>query len=449
MDTHERYIAKKKEVQAQFARLAQQPEHPELSKDTSNLFRGSKRDQARLDVRSLNQVIAINPEARTVDVEGVCTYETLVRETLKYGLAPAIVPELKTITVGGAYAGIGVETASFRYGFMHETVLEADILTGEGTIRTCSLTQNRDLFVGFPNSYGSLGYALRVRLQLFAVKPYVKLERETFLSSEPFVARLRELGVRGRSKVGADIAFIEGTVFAPNRYVVSVGRYCEHAPYVRNIYKVPFYKTIPALAEDYLTVFDYFFRYDPDWFWCSRYLGMENPLVRALVGHKRMRSSHYYRVAAWSGKHPLVSRIRERFWRRESLIQDAEMPSEKALSFIEWFDSIIGMKPYLVAPIQQYSSVVYPLSPITPGKQFMNVGFYAPHKTNKPPLYYTKLIDQKILTMRARKMLYSVTTLSEQEFWTMFAHKPYEELKKKYDPNSVFAGLYEKATRVR
>ena len=37
-----------------------------------------------------------------------------------------------------------------------------------------------NLFYGFPNSYGTLGYALRVKIALVPVKPFVKLTHHGF-----------------------------------------------------------------------------------------------------------------------------------------------------------------------------------------------------------------------------------------------------------------------------
>ena len=64
------------------------------------------------------------------------TYEHLVQATLPYGLMPLCVPQLKTITLGGAVTGLGIESASFRSGLPHESVIEMDILTGAGEILT-------------------------------------------------------------------------------------------------------------------------------------------------------------------------------------------------------------------------------------------------------------------------------------------------------------------------
>ena len=88
-----------------------------LAKPTSNLFRArAKNTVSGLDTSGLTAVIAVDPDARTADVAGMCTYEDLVAATLPDGLAPLVVPQLKTITLGGAVTGLGIESTSFRNG---------------------------------------------------------------------------------------------------------------------------------------------------------------------------------------------------------------------------------------------------------------------------------------------------------------------------------------------
>ncbi|MDH5513014.1 MAG: FAD-binding oxidoreductase, partial [Gammaproteobacteria bacterium] len=148
-----------------------------LGKSTSNLFRDRPVAAShRLDVRDFNEVLHVDPESGQVVVEGMTPYVKLVSECLKYNVMPAVVPQLKSITIGGATAGCGIESSSFRYGLVHETVQEMEILLGDGSIVTCAPeNEYRDLFYGFPNSYGTLGYCLSLRAKTVPVKPYVKL----------------------------------------------------------------------------------------------------------------------------------------------------------------------------------------------------------------------------------------------------------------------------------
>ena len=123
-----------------------------LAKSTSNLFRdrGSGPRQM-LDVSDFHHVLDIDPAEGIVEVEGMTTYAELVDATLAHGLMPAVVPELKSITIGGAVSGVGIESSSFRYGLVHETVSEMDVLLANGEIVTCTAdNEHRDLFFGLP-----------------------------------------------------------------------------------------------------------------------------------------------------------------------------------------------------------------------------------------------------------------------------------------------------------
>jgi len=104
-----------------------------LAKRTSNLFRF--RDQAagprvvELDVAAFSRVLHVDPGSRTAVVGGMTTYEDLVDATLPHGLMPFVVPQLKTITLGGAVTGLGIESTSLRLGMPHESVLAMEIRT--------------------------------------------------------------------------------------------------------------------------------------------------------------------------------------------------------------------------------------------------------------------------------------------------------------------------------
>ena len=126
-----------------------------LAKRTSNLFRPrAAATSPGLDVLAFDGVLNVDPEARTAEVLGMTTYEHLVDATLPFGMMPMCVPQLRTITLGGAVTGLGIESASFRFGTPHESVTEMDILTGAGDVITVSgkpEDPHRDLFFGFAN----------------------------------------------------------------------------------------------------------------------------------------------------------------------------------------------------------------------------------------------------------------------------------------------------------
>ncbi len=77
-----------------------------LRKPTSNLFRSRSAPQGhRLDLSEFAGVRRIDTSAKRALVGGLTTYEDLVAATLQHGLVPLCVPQLKTITLGGAVSG--------------------------------------------------------------------------------------------------------------------------------------------------------------------------------------------------------------------------------------------------------------------------------------------------------------------------------------------------------
>ena len=170
-----------------------------LGKETSNLFRDrAGPERRRLDVREFREVLRVDPAAGIVEAEGMASYETLVAACLPQGVMPAVVPQLKTITLGGAVAGVGIEASSHRYGLVHESVLELEVLTGDGRIVVCRPdNEHADLFYALPNSYGTLGYALRVIVRTAPVKRYVRLEHRPFARGEDCFAATAGNPARG------------------------------------------------------------------------------------------------------------------------------------------------------------------------------------------------------------------------------------------------------------
>src|SRR5512140_1176178 len=215
---HQRRIAT---LAGEIARAGARGERIGLRKSTSNLFRHrSSAGKHFIDVRAFDRVLAIDPQRMTADVEGMITYEALVDETLKYGLLPAVVPQLKTITVGGAVSGLGIESSSFKFGLVHEAIEKMEIFLGDGRLVTCSCRENPDLFFGFPNSYGTLGYALRLTVRLIPAKPFVHLTHTRFSDPQSYFARVAECAE------GA-VDYLDGTIFSPGEMYLTEGEFVD------------------------------------------------------------------------------------------------------------------------------------------------------------------------------------------------------------------------------
>ena len=244
-----------------------------LDKKTSNLFRTRENiKKARLNVKNFNQVITIDKEKLFAEVEGMTTFETLVNETLKYSLLPCVVPQLKMITIGGAISGIGIEASSYKYGLVHETVLEMEVLLGDGRIVKCTPENEfRDLFFGIPNSYGTLGYILKVKIKLIKAKKFVEIIHKNYDDPEKYFKDIKTFCESN------DYDFIDGVVFNEKEMYITLGKFVEDASYSSNYkYMKIYYKSIKKNKKDYLTTIDYIWRWDPDWFWTSKFFLLQN-----------------------------------------------------------------------------------------------------------------------------------------------------------------------------
>jgi FAD/FMN-containing dehydrogenase len=407
-----------------------------LRKSTSNLFRHrSPAGKTFIDVRAFNRVLGIDPQRMTADVEGMITYEALVDETLKYGLLPAVVPQLKTITVGGAVSGLGIESSSFKFGLVHETIEQMEILLGDGRLMTCSCRENPDLFFGFPNSYGTLGYALRLTIRLIPVQPYVRLTHTRFADPESYFARIAE-------RAASAVDYLDGTIFSSHEMYLTEGEFKPAAPLVSDYtYLDIYYQSIQTKPEDWLTAKGYIWRWDTDWFWCSKHFYAQKPLIRRLF-KRALNSLTYQRIMRLSYS------ILPDSGGTESVIQDVDIPIHHAPEFFDFLMSEIGITPVWMCPFKTADTGRgWDLSPLPPGQLYVNFGFWDVIRTTYEKGHFNRKIEQKTMTLGGAKGLYSSAWYEEAEFWKISDQPRYLQLKQTYDPRGIFPDLYSKCVR--
>jgi len=448
-------IAHDQAVDALRAQLVAQPDGTpiRLAKPTSNLFRFREPPgRTALDVSAFSDVIEVDPVAGIADVGGMTTYEHLVDATLPHGLIPHVVPQLKTITLGGAVAGLGIESTSFRNGMPHESVLEMDILTPDGDIVLAAPdNEHRELFRGFPNSYGTLGYALRLRIELERVKPFVRLRHVRFADAAATAAAIEEI-CASRTYRDEQVDFIDGVMFDAGELYLTLASYVDTAvapsDYTgQHIY----YKSLRDRATDHLSVRDYLWRWDTDWFWCSEALGVQHPVVRRLWPRKYLRSDVYRKVVALDRRYELSARVDKlrRQPPREPVIQDVEIPVERLAEFLDFFNRDIGISPVWLCPLRLREHEGWPLYPMKPDRLYVNVGFWATVALGpgEKAGHHNRLIESKVTELGGHKSLYSDSYFDEDEFWLAYDGETYRKLKATYDPNGRVPDLYAKCVR--
>ncbi|GIJ54791.1 FAD-binding oxidoreductase [Virgisporangium aurantiacum] len=414
-----------------------------LAKRTTNLFRSRAAGGRGLDVGGLSGVIEVDAAGRTADVQGMCTYERLVDATLPHGLMPLVVPQLKSITLGGAVTGLGVESTSFRHGMPHDSVLEADVLTGSGDLVTARPDgAHADLFAALPNSLGSLGYATRLRIALQPIAARVALRNVRFTDLDALVAAVEEVTAIG-AWAGRAVDAMDGVLFAPDEAYLVLGTFTDDVGTTSDYTgRAIYYRSLRERTTDLLTAHDYLWRWDTDWFWVSRALGVQRPLVRRLWPARYRRSDVYHRLMRIDDRY----RITARFDRtpRERVVQDVEIPIGRTAEFLRWLVDHVPITPVWLCPVTPRRCA--PLFPLASGRTYVNVGFWGTVPAGRGT---NRAVESTVAELGGLKTLYSEAFYDRETFDRYFGGEAYRAAKARYDPDHRLTGLYEKAVERR
>jgi FAD/FMN-containing dehydrogenase len=391
--------------------------------------RDAKYSDARIDVSDLDEILEIDEARRVCVAESGVTFVDLVSATLPRGLAPLVVPELETITIGGAVAGCSLESTSFAVGGFHDTCLEYEVVTAQGDVIVCRPdNQNALLFQMLHGTFGTLGVLSKLTFRLAPAKPYVRIvyERHRSLGSfEEAVSRHAE---------ARDVDFMDGMIHAPDDHVLAAGRFVEEAPYVSRYDWLKVYPvSTRSRAEDYLTTRDYFFRYDR---------GVTNVHPKSLVGRllfgKLVGSSEVLRLAEWL--HRLLPSA------RPDVTLDTFVPMSRAAAFLSWYERAIGHYPLWCVPYARVRDYEW-LSPAfyrgLPDRLFLDIAIYGCKQRRGGPNLY-RLIEERLLELGGMKTLISHNYFTEDEFWRIWNKDNYAAAKAVTDPYDIFRDLYTK-----
>jgi FAD/FMN-containing dehydrogenase len=366
---------------------------------------------------------------------------------------PLCVPQLRTITLGGAVTGLGIESASWRNGSPHESVLDLDVLTGDGRVVTATPDgEDADLFRGFPNSYGSLGYALRLRIELEPVTPFMILRHVPCGDAESLARTIAEVVAAGEFE-GAHVDYVDGTVFSRDESYLTLATYSEVAPHAPSDYtgQQIYYRSIQQRRSDVLTIHDYLWRWDTDWFWCSRAFGAQNAAVRRFWPQDRLRSDVYWKLVALDRRTGFSSRLTaaRRQPPREQVVQDIEVPVEALPRFLELFHREVGIEPVWVCPLRtRDASRTWPLYELDAATTYVNVGFWStvavPFGVDPAEGRVNRRIEQVVTDLHGRKSLYSTAFYDREEFGRLYGGDTYATLRAEYDPDGRLPDMWTK-----
>jgi FAD/FMN-containing dehydrogenase len=216
--------------------------------------------------------------------------------------------------------------------------------------------------------------------------------------------------------------------------------------------------------SDRLTTHDYLWRWDTDWFWCSRAFGVQRPAVRRLWPRRWRRSSAYWRLVALDHRYGIADRIEAARGRppRERVVQDVEIPLEGCAEFLRWFLRELPIEPIWLCPLRLRERSAglagpgdggrpWPLYPLRAGQTYVNVGFWStvPADAAQPPGAANRLVEREVALLHGHKSLYSDSFYEPEEFSLLYGGGAYAELRRRYDPQSRLLDLYSKAVQRR
>ena len=385
----------------------------------------------KIDLSDLNEILHINTEKQICIAEPGVTFIDLVTATMKYGLVPIIVPELKTITIGGAVAGCSIESMSYKHGGFHDTCLEYEIITAKGNVLICTPdNENNLLFQMVHGTFGTLGIISKLKFKLIPAKPSVKVTYEKYNNIEDYKS-----AIWGHYE-NKDVDFMDGIIHSPTEYVLSVANFVDDAPYTHN-YKWMriYYLSTKKRKEDYLKTPDYFFRYDK---------GVTNVNPKSFLGRfffgkfinstRTLKLVEKFRRLIPSDKIPITV--------------DVFIPFSKVSNFMEWYKKEVNHFPLWCVPykfVRGYEWLSADFLLKTKDELILDLAIYGMEK--KGDKNYYKIIEDELMNIGGIKTLISSNYYSESDFWKIWNKENYDKVKRKTDPNNIFRDLYTKTCR--
>jgi FAD/FMN-containing dehydrogenase len=390
-----------------------------------------RRRDSKIDLSDLTRIIHIDPIQQTCIAESGVSFCDLVEATLKFGLVPIVVPELESITVGGAVSGCSIESMSYRYGGFHDTCLEYEVVTASGEVLTCRPDNEHSLvFQMVHGSFGTLGILTKLTFKLVPAKRYVRIDYETHPSLTSYQRSIHA------HYVAQDVDFMDGIIHRPDKLVLCVGRFVDDAPFThRYDWVTIYYQTTAKRAFDYMKTADYFFRYDR---------GVTNVHPKSLIGRvlfgKVMHSTTTLRLA---------DKLNFLFkQKRPTVILDVFLPFSKAPAFMEWYEREVGHFPLWCVPYKRVHDYEWLDESFYAGMQdelFLDLAIYGMVQPEGKNIH--RMIEEKLRELGGMKTLISHNYYSKDEFWSIWNKRNYETVKAITDPRNVFRDLYSKTCR--
>lgn len=408
----------------------------------SNTTRGKsyKKSCKKLDFGPFNRILHIDPERRIATVEPRVTMEALIVATTPFGLIPAVTPEFRGITVGGAIMGGALESGSHHFGTFNEICSTYEVLLGDGTLIRASARENPEIFYALAGSYGAFGILAKIEINLIPSKEFVHLK---YRFGSP-----REV----LSNFSKTSTFLDGIVFSGERAVSIEGNLVDKSdlPLFSQKFSSPwYYQHVRSLSDEYEEIMplkDYLFRYDSGAFWMGAYL-FRNPYSftrKPLLGPGRLPRMLFHPLLTSKGLWKLLHKM-EKWTQNRFVIQDFCIPENQAPDFLQRAIENPGVFPIWLCPLKAtQTGQLFSPHYHSEASRLINIGIYGRPSLPIPVHEATRELERRAAEVQGRKALYSISTYTEQEFWQIYSKRNYDSLREKTKANGVWQEITEK-----
>ena len=391
----------------------------------------AKYSDERVDISDLDEILSIDPVSRTCVAESGVTFVDLVTATLRHGLVPIIVPELKTITIGGAVSGCSIESASFKYGGFHDTCLEYEVITATGDVLVCRPdNDNQLLFQIMHGTFGTLGILSRLTFRLIPAQPYVRMTTSASTSWPPSTPP-SDATPRPAMRTSLTAWFTGRMTWSSPWGVSSRRRPTESVRLDEGLLPEhpPPHAGLPDHGRLLLSLRP------------RRHQCASRTCWDACSWARSSGSSELLRLAEKANRAPR----RE----RPAVTVDLFLPYSKVPAFLEWHTKRAGALSTVVRPLRPGAGLSVagrrllprPLRP--PVRGFRNLRDEA--ATGRPELLPPH--RRKLFELGGVKTLISHNYYTEDEFWRTWNRPNYERVKAIADPHNIFRDLYTKTCK--
>ena len=140
-----------------------------------------------IDSRTLNSVNFLGTSS--IDIGPGAFWSAVALMTIGRGLTPRVFPATcMALTVGGVLSAGGIGMTSHRHGAIIDNVVELDVVTGDGTLITCSSSRHPELFNMVLGGQGQCGIIVRARFPLITAPTHVVVQTLVYSTLDAFLA---------------------------------------------------------------------------------------------------------------------------------------------------------------------------------------------------------------------------------------------------------------------